>query len=117
MNRRQILLKLILCFVVILHNYNVEATSAEKLPGEDVGGVQKTSEANSPESKLSSRVKVSATKGHVLFFHNAGTTSHINAMKALAEGLVENGHKVTTVFYVKTNIVHENYKEIFIEDR
>ena len=56
-------------------------------------------------------------KGHILFFHNAGTRSHLIAMNALAEGLVENGHRVTTVFYAKSNLVHENYKEILIEDR
>ena len=56
-------------------------------------------------------------KGHILFFHNAGTRSHLIAMNALAEGLVEYGHRVTTVFYAKSNIVHENYKEILIEDR
>ena len=117
MNRRQIFFKLLLFSIAIIHYYNVEATSAETLPGEDVGGVQEISEPKSLESQPSSGVEVSASKGHVLFFHNAGTTSHINAMKALAEGLLENGHQVTTVFYVKTNIVHENYKEIFIEDR
>ena len=55
-------------------------------------------------------------KGHVLFFHHAGTTSHINVLKALAIGLLDNGHKVTTSFYGKTNIIHENYTEISIKD-
>ena len=56
-------------------------------------------------------------KGHVLFFHNAGTRSHLIAMAALAEGLVEQGHQVTSVFYAKSNIKNENYKEILVEDR
>ena len=56
-------------------------------------------------------------KGNILFFHNAGTRSHVNVMAALAEGLVKHGHKVTTVFYAKTNIVHEGYTEILIEDK
>ena len=56
-------------------------------------------------------------KGHILFFHTMGSRSHLIAMSALAEGLVQHGHKVTTVFYAKSNIVHENYKEILIEDK
>ena len=58
-----------------------------------------------------------SNKGHILFFHNAGTMSHLNVVKALAQGLLDNGHKVTTAFYGKTKIVHENYTEIFIKDR
>lgn len=56
-------------------------------------------------------------KGHILFFHNAGTRSHLIAMTALAEGLVDHGHKVTSLFYAKSNIMHENYTEILIEDK
>ena len=56
-------------------------------------------------------------KGHILFFHNAGTRSHLIAMSALLEGLVEQGHLVTSVFYAKSNIKNKNYKEILIEDR
>ena len=56
-------------------------------------------------------------KGHILFFHNAGTRSHLIAMTALVEGLVEQGHLVTSVFYAKSNIKNKNYKEILVEDR
>ena len=56
-------------------------------------------------------------KGHILFFHNMGTRSHLIALSALAEGLVQHGHKVTAVWYAKSKIVHENYKEILIEDK
>ena len=56
-------------------------------------------------------------KGHILFFHQLGTKSHIFLQKTLVEGLLERGHQVTTVFYVKTSIVHENYTEILIKDR
>ena len=56
-------------------------------------------------------------KGHILFFHHAGTTSHLNVLKSLAGGLLERGHKVTTAFYGKTQIVHENYTEITFPNR
>ena len=58
-----------------------------------------------------------APKGHVLFFHSMGTLSNIIAMSALAEGLLEHGHKVTTVFYARSKIVHENYTEILIQGK
>ena len=56
-------------------------------------------------------------KGHILFFHNAGTRSHLITMMALAEGLVENGHQVTAAWYNEAKIKHENYNEILIEDK
>ena len=56
-------------------------------------------------------------KGHILMFHNQGTRSHLIVMSALAKALLENGYKVTTVFYAKMNIVHENYNEILIQDQ
>ena len=56
-------------------------------------------------------------KGHILFFHQLGTKSHIFLQKSLVEGLLERGHQVTTVFYVETSIVHENYTEVLIKDR
>ena len=49
-------------------------------------------------------------------FHNQGTRSHLIVMSALAKALLENGYKVTTVFYAKMDIVHENYNEILIKD-
>ena len=59
----------------------------------------------------------SPLKGHILMFHNQGTRSHLIVMSALAKALLENGYKVTTVFYAKMNIVHENYNEILIQDQ
>ena len=56
-------------------------------------------------------------KGHILFFHQLGTKSHIFVQKSLVEGLLMRGHQVTTVLYVKTDIVHKNYTEILIKDR
>ena len=61
--------------------------------------------------------KFSSKKGHILLFHHSGTKSHVFFLKALAEGLLEYGHKVTTIFYVKTDIKHQNYTEILIKDR
>ena len=58
-----------------------------------------------------------SNKGHILFFHNAGTRSHLIAMSALMEGLLDHGHKVTAVVYAKSKIVNGNYKEILIEDK
>ena len=56
-------------------------------------------------------------KGHILFFHPAGTRSHLIAMNAFAEGLVENGYRVTSAIYAESKIKHDNYKEILIEDK
>ena len=60
----------------------------------------------------------STKKGHILFFHNAGTRSHLIVMNALAEGLAEDGHKVTTVFYAKMSKKNlPNLNQLVIEDR
>ena len=56
-------------------------------------------------------------KGHILFFHHAGTTSHINVLKSLASGLLEEGHQVTTAFYSEINIAHTNHTAITFKDR
>ena len=56
-------------------------------------------------------------KGHILFFHPAGTRSHLIAMNGFAEGLVENGYRVTSAIYAESKIIHDNYKEILIEDK
>ena len=56
-------------------------------------------------------------KGHILFFHNAGTGSHLITMKALAEGLVEHGHQVTAVWYAESKIQNKNFNEILVEDK
>ena len=62
------------------------------------------------------KIAVTPLKGNILMFHNGGTRSHLIVMSALAKALLENGYKVTTIFFAKTNIVHENYDEILIED-
>ena len=79
---------------------------------------EKSAKITKNDEKPSKTVKtVPSTKGHILFFHNQGTRSHLIVMSALAMTLLENGYTVTTVFYAKSNIVHENYNEILIEDR
>ena len=69
------------------------------------------------ENPTKSGEKLTPLKGHILMFHNQGTRSHLIVMSALAKALLENGYKVTTVFYAKMNIVHENYNEILIQDQ
>ena len=59
-----------------------------------------------------------AKKGHILFFHNAGTRSHLVVMTALARGLAEDGHNVTTVIYASMARKNPaNYKELLITDK
>ena len=76
---------------------------------------ESTTKLNKTQSKVEDTD--SPTKGHILFFHNAGTRSHLIVMSALAQGLLDHGYVVTTLFFAKSNIVHENYNEILIEDR
>ena len=64
-----------------------------------------------------SQVNSVNSKGHVLIFHNAGTRSHLMALNALAEGLVEHGNKVTSIIYAESKIANENYREILVEDK
>ena len=79
---------------------------------------EKSAKTTKNDEKPSKTVKtVPSTKGHILFFHNQGTRSHLIVMSALAKELVENGYIVTTIFYAKSNIVHENYNEFLIEDK
>ena len=54
---------------------------------------------------------------HILLFHSAGTKSHLNIFRPLAEGLLEKGHRVTTAFYAPSDIKNENYTEILLPDR
>ena len=72
-------------------------------------------------SKASSKEEIATIdndpKGHILFFHPAGTRSHLIAMNGFAEGLVENGYRVTSAIYAESKIIHDNYKEILIEDK
>ena len=98
----------------------VETPSVETATGKSNKAVKEEVNPN-PRSGLShtelSNRKREVQKGNILFFHNAGTRSHLIAMTALAEGLLENGHNVTSLYYAKSNIIHENYKEILIEDK
>ena len=64
------------------------------------------------------RIKdTSLGNGHILIFHNQGTRSHLIAINSLVDGLLERGHRVTSVVYGKSSITHKNYSEILIEDR
>ena len=57
-------------------------------------------------------------KGKILFFHPAGTKSHILLMGSLAEGLARDGHDVTTAFFAKTPITNlTNYHQLTLTDR
>ena len=98
-------------FVVIIHSSSASV--------ENVG--QRAQKAIDPEIGLPIKKSPSevnpSQKGHILFFHNAGTRSHLIAMNALAEGLVEHGHQVTSVIYAESKIINKNYKEILIEDK
>lgn len=72
-------------------------------------------------SKTSSKEEPASTdndqKGHILIFHPAGTRSHLIALNGFAEGLVENGYRVTSAIYAESKIIHDNYKEILIKDK
>ena len=111
------ILYLSVTFCAILHFAVADKESLVKDAKQTIG--DKISQGKSPEpldiEKFSSE-KLS-NKGHILFFHNAGTRSHLIAMSALMEGLLDHGHKVTAVVYAKSKIVDRNYKEILIEDK
>ena len=70
----------------------------------------------SPDDSVN-QVNPDNSKGHVLIFHNAGTRSHLMALNALAEGLVEHDNKVTSIIYAESKITNENYREILVEDK
>ena len=94
-----------ICVFVVINNKEIATSISisnaynEEFENEDIVSVPKTN------------------KGHILFFHHAGTTSHLNVLKSLAGGLLERGHKVTTAFYGKTQIEHDNYTEITFPNR
>ena len=92
----------------------VEKSAAKPAP-KDIPDPVKPANAAVSES---AKPVPSAKKGHILFFHNAGTRSHLIVMNALAEGLAEDGHKVTTVFYGKMSKKHlPNLNQLVIDDR
>ena len=111
------ILYLCLVYGAIIHN---SLAAKESLAGETKQTVHDELTLDQPPELLHTEKQIPdkpSQKGHILFFHNAGTRSHLIAMSALAEGLVEQGHQVTSVIYAKSNIVNDNYKEILIEDR
>ena len=95
-------------------DHNTKLESLEK--GNTVDGKEPVSTKQLDSSHTKQNGKY-VKKGHILFFHNAGTRSHLIALNALAEGLVEHGHRVTSVQYMKSNIRHENYTEVLIQDK
>merc|ERR1711936_1369738 len=52
----------------------------------------------------------------VLIFHDMGTKSHLIQLYPIVEKLLDNGHKVTGVYFNSAKIKHENYTEILIEN-
>ena len=111
-------LKVLLVYFVILQGSfatDIEPKNlrTEEILKEDI--VQKeTTEVLNNEIDENVEEKI---RGHILFFHNAGTKSHLIALNGLVESLVEHGYEVTTVFYAKSKFEHKNYNQILIEDR
>ena len=123
---------ILLAFLLLVNSYNCIEQRKEpiktnpktvKNEGSHKSIDQKSHEAINVDATESVLINVDtlipkeSKKGHILFFHQLGTKSHVLVQNTLVEGLLERGHQVTTVFYVKTNIVHQNYTEIFIKDR
>ena len=52
----------------------------------------------------------------ILFVHDIGTKSHLIQLYPIVEKLLDNGHQVTTIFFSKGNIKHENYTEIVVRN-
>ena len=52
----------------------------------------------------------------VLIYHDMGTKSHLLQLYPIVEKLLDNGHKVTGVYFNSAKISHENYTEILIDD-
>ena len=61
-------------------------------------------------------IKSDLLKKHILMFHPWGTPSHMNQLKPLVLGLLEAGNAVTAVFTRKTEINHNDYTEIIVQD-
>ena len=116
MNR--VILSLLLVNFLSIQGYLANGIEPENLRKEEILSkdvIQKeTKEAL--KNKIDGNVE-EKTKGHILFFHNAGTRSHLIALNGLVESLVEHGYEVTTVFYAKSKFEHKNYNQIVIEDR
>ena len=99
-----ICIKNLVFFIAILHfSFAIQEENGE---GKNIGSVD-----------IDNHVSQEHTKGHILIFHNAGTRSHLMALNALAEGLVEYGNRVTSIVYAESKIQNDNYREILIEDK
>ena len=73
---------------------------------ENVGDNDSANKVNGPHAKK-----------HIVMFHPWGTRSHMNQFGPLITGLLEDGNSITSVFTISTNIVHDDYTEIIVEDR
>ena len=98
--------------------YNLHTTDNVKktdkignLPDKPKRGSLATIESKESETKDSIRIKK-----HILMFHPWGTRSHMNQFKPLIIGLLKAGNSITAVFTRETNIVHDDYTEIIVED-
>ena len=51
---------------------------------------------------------------HIMMVHDVGTKSHLLQLYPIVEGLLDQGHEVTGIFYASAKIQHENYTEILV---
>ena len=57
-------------------------------------------------------------KGNIVLFHTVGTRSHLIVMRALMEGLAQDGHNVTAITFSKpADLGLPNYRELQVQDR
>ena len=84
---------------------------------------EESSGANSVESNLGKHETTAVInnnddiKQHILMFHPWGTPSHKQQLKPLILGLLEAGNEVTAALFFKTEITHQHYTEIVVEDK
>ena len=51
---------------------------------------------------------------HVLFSHPLGSATHLKELQHLMEELLQRDHKVTSMFFMSTDLRHSNYTEIVV---
>ena len=51
---------------------------------------------------------------HIMMVHDVGTKSHLLQLYPIVEGLLDQGHEVTGIFYASAKIQHENYTEVLV---
>ena len=62
--------------------------------------------------------KATTKKGNIVLFHTVGTRSHLIVMRALMEGLAQDGHNVTAITFSKpADLGLPNYRELQVQDR